>query len=238
MSSSSSINRELPMRVAISGRTLAATLLCLWLADVCAIAEPFRITHNNPFPPFTEFKDGKSQGLTIDLLRAAAVRVGIELEFVASPLEQMEQTLKDGRADALLVAVTPERLKSYDVSSPVLNTGGGLFTHVPNPAPDNLAALSGKVVVTPGTGPLAALIRKDAPTVNLAITTDYAQSLARGRRHRGCCSAELPGWRDYCEPALSRPDYDSAAHVPGNGKCGRGPERPARGNHCSSQPGA
>jgi Bacterial extracellular solute-binding proteins, family 3 len=48
-----------------------------------------RITYNQPFPPFSEFKNGESEGLAIDILRAAARQVGIDLEFVASPLEQM-----------------------------------------------------------------------------------------------------------------------------------------------------
>jgi polar amino acid transport system substrate-binding protein len=143
------------------------------------MAEPFRIAHNQPFPPFYELKDGKSQGLTIDILSAAAGRVGIELEFVASPLEQMEQTLKDGRADALITAVTPERAKSYDFSAPALMTGGGLFVRSPTPTPESLEALAGKVLVTPKTGPLAAFIRQHAPAVNLSLTTDYEQSLGR-----------------------------------------------------------
>jgi polar amino acid transport system substrate-binding protein len=167
------------MRIAMMGRTLAASLVCLLLADVCGMAESFRIIHNQPFPPFSELKNGKSEGLSIDILRAAAGRVGIDLEFVASPIEQMEQTLKDGRGDALLGAVTPERAKSYDFSTPVLMSGGGLFVRTPNPTPESLAALSGKVVVTPGTGPVAAIIRQSAPAVNLSVTTDYEQSLAR-----------------------------------------------------------
>jgi ABC-type amino acid transport substrate-binding protein len=42
-----------------------------------------------------------------------------------------------------------------------------------------LAALSGKIVVTPRTGPLAAFIEKTAPTVKLVVTKDYEDSLAR-----------------------------------------------------------
>lgn len=142
-------------------------------------AESLRITHNQPFPPFAEFKNGKSEGLAIDILRAAAAREGIELEFVAAPLEQMAQTLAEGRVDALLVAATPERMATFDLSAPVLTTGGALFVRAPNPTPDGLTAMSGEVVVTPQTGPLAAIIRGTAPTVNLSVTTDYAQSLQR-----------------------------------------------------------
>jgi polar amino acid transport system substrate-binding protein len=153
--------------------------LLVWLPNVVAAADPIRITHNQPFPPLSELKNGKSEGLMIDVLRAASGRAGLELEFVVAPLEQMQRTLTDGRADALLSGMTPERLRSYDFSAPVLTTGGALFVRSPSPTPENLMALAGKVVVTPRTGPLADLISRAAPAVKLSLTTDYEQSLTR-----------------------------------------------------------
>jgi polar amino acid transport system substrate-binding protein len=105
--------------------------------------------------------------------------VGIETEFIAVPIEQMEQTLRDGRAGALLQAPNPERLKLLDFSAPVLITGGALYVRSPSPTPENLLAMSGKVVVAPQAGPLAAVISRSAPAVKLSVTTDYEQSLAR-----------------------------------------------------------
>jgi hypothetical protein len=49
----------------------------------------------------------------------------------------------------------------------------------PNPTPETLGALSGLVVVTPRAGPLADFIRKNALAVNLVVTEDYEESLAR-----------------------------------------------------------
>jgi ABC-type amino acid transport substrate-binding protein len=166
--------------ITLAQSVVAALVACasaLSAATCVGAAETFRITHTQPFPPFAEFKNGKSEGLAIDILHAAAARVGIELEFVAAPLEQMGQTLTEGRADALIVAVTPERMATFDLTAPVVTTGGALFVRAPNPTPEGLMALSGKVVVTPQTGPLAAIIQRTAPNVNLSVTTDYAQSL-------------------------------------------------------------
>ncbi len=143
------------------------------------LAEPVRITHNHPFPPLSELRNGKSEGLLIDVVRAASVRVGLEIEFVGVPVEQMELTLKDGRADAFLTAMTPERLKFYDFSAPVVTTGGALFVRAPSPTPENLLALSGKIVATPRAGPLADIITRTALAVNLSVTTNYEESLAR-----------------------------------------------------------
>jgi polar amino acid transport system substrate-binding protein len=133
---------------------LVACVSALSAATGVSAVETFRVTYNQPFPPFAEFKNGKSEGLAIDILRAAAARGGIELEFVAAPLEQTGQTLTEGRADALLMAATPERMATFDLSVPVLTTGGALFVRAPNPTPEGLMALSGKVVVTPQTGHL------------------------------------------------------------------------------------
>jgi ABC-type amino acid transport substrate-binding protein len=102
------------------------------------------------------------------------------VEFVPVPFEQVQRTLEDGRAVAIFpFAITPERQRSFDFTAPIYLGGGGLFVRAPGATPEGLAALSGKTVVTPRTGPLAALIERTAPTVKLVVTTDYEDSLAR-----------------------------------------------------------
>ena len=161
-------------------RMVVIALSLLWLCPFQAAAETVRIAHQEHFPPFVEVKDGKSVGLVVDIVRAAAAKAGIDVVFVPVPFEQVQGTLRDGRAEAIVpLAITSERLPSFDFSAPLLMTGGALYVRAPNPTPANLAALSGKTVVTPGTGPLAAYIRKHAPDIKLVITTDYEQSLSR-----------------------------------------------------------
>jgi polar amino acid transport system substrate-binding protein len=142
-------------------------------------AEQLRIAHNEFLPPLLEVKGGKSVGLAIDIVSAAAGRVAIEVIFVPVTIDQQMPSLKDGRAHALLSANTPERQQSLDFSEPVLVTGGSLFVRSPSPTPENLAALAGKIVVTPRAGPLADYIRRTTPTVNLVVTQDYEETLAR-----------------------------------------------------------
>lgn len=139
-----------------------------------------RFAHQERFPPFVELQNGKSEGLFVDILRAAAKRAGMEPEFISVPFKQVQGTLEDGRADAIFpLGVTPERHQSFDFSAPFLITGGALYVRAPNPTPESLTALSGKILVTPRTGPLAAIIQKTAPNVKLLLTTDYEGSLAR-----------------------------------------------------------
>src|ERR1700753_2679318 len=150
--------RQVMRRVVVS-----AALLCIWDGRH-AMADPVKIAYADVFPPFTELKDGKAEGLAVEIVRAAAGRAGIEVEFVAVPFEQVQRTLEDGRADAVFpLSITPERLVLFDFSDPFLVTGGALFVRAPNSTPQGLGSLADKIVVTPRTGPLAAYIQKNAP---------------------------------------------------------------------------
>jgi polar amino acid transport system substrate-binding protein len=122
-----------------------------------------RIAFADVFPPFAELKDGKAEGLAVDIVRAAAVNAGIDVQFVAVPFEQVQRTLDDGRADAVFpLTITPERRPLFDFSDVFLVTGGALFVRAPNVTPEGLGRLAGKVCVTPRTGPLASFIQKNA----------------------------------------------------------------------------
>jgi ABC-type amino acid transport substrate-binding protein len=143
-------------------------------------SQPVRIAHQVDFAPIADVKDGRSLGLGVDVVREAAARVGLTVEFVPVPFEQVQRTLEDGRAIAIFpLAITPERRQQFDFSVPLYEGGGSLFVRAPAATPESLAALSGKVVATPRTGPLAAFIERTAPAVKLVVTRDYEESLAR-----------------------------------------------------------
>jgi polar amino acid transport system substrate-binding protein len=125
----------------------------------------------------------------VDLVRAAAARAGIEVEFVALPLEQLRPALKGHRADAAFLGVIPENLPLFDFSAPVLTTGGALYVRTPAPEPESLAAMDGMIVVTPRSGPLADYIKTNAPSVKLVLTTDYEESLTRVMRGEAAAAA-------------------------------------------------
>jgi len=95
----------------VIGRILLIALLCGWYEGKQAAAQPTRIAYPDVFPPFTELKDGKANGLAVDLVRAAAARVAIDVEFIPVPFEQVQRTLEDGRAEAIFpVTFTPTLL--------------------------------------------------------------------------------------------------------------------------------
>lgn len=160
-------------------RTVGLSLICVSLLSH-AMAEPVRIAHDQNFPPFSMSNDGNSEGLAVDILRAAAAPAGIDMIFVPVPFDQRQATLENGRAEAYFpLSITPERLQSFDFSEVLVVTGGSVFVRAPNVPPDALDALAGKVVVTPQTGPIAAFVKRTAPTVKLVVTVDYEDSLRR-----------------------------------------------------------
>jgi polar amino acid transport system substrate-binding protein len=52
----------------------------LWLSTICRV------------------KDGKSEGLPVDIFRAAAARAGVNVKFVPVSFEQRQLTLAFGRS--------------------------------------------------------------------------------------------------------------------------------------------
>ena len=139
--------------------------------------EPVRIAHAQDFPPLAEVRDGKSEGLAIDILRAAAARADVEVQFVAVPFEQVHLTLADGRAEAVFPSQSLPNVANCRLHGRAACHWRHFIRRAGNVPPEKLAALSGKIVVTPRTGPLAAFVEKTAPTVNLVVTKDYEESL-------------------------------------------------------------
>lgn len=160
-------------------RVIALALAFLSLSAMPAIAETVRIAHPPEIPPFIGVKDGKTVGLVPDILRAAAAREGIDLVFMPTTFAELQGTLTSGAADALAPFVISKSSPSYDFTTALLITGGALFVRAPSPTPAGFAALSGKTVVTPKTGPFVGFIQQNFPAVKVEPTADYAQSLDR-----------------------------------------------------------
>ena len=170
----------MPLAYQVMQRVLVTVALLCILEGHQAMAVSMRIAYADVFPPFTEFKDGKAEGLAVEIVRAAAGHAGIEVEFVAVPFAQVQRTLEDGRAEAVFpLSITAERLPLFDFSEPFLVTGGALFVRAPKSTPQGLGSLADEIIVTPRTGPLAAYIQKNAPELKLVITKDYEDSLSR-----------------------------------------------------------
>lgn len=81
------------------------------------------------YPPYCIVdKNGNADGFSIDLFKAAAKAVGIDVEIKIGVWNQIKQDLADGKIDALpLVGRTPERENLYDFTMPYLRLHGAVF---------------------------------------------------------------------------------------------------------------
>ena len=80
-------------------------------------------------PPFV-IADGKENwaGLSVDLWRMMAERLGLSYRFQAMELEDLLAALKDGEVDLAVgaISLTPEREKIFDFTHPYLSAGLGI----------------------------------------------------------------------------------------------------------------
>src|ERR1700742_4587009 len=102
--------------------SIKAALTALALCTPFAVqAQTIRVAHDQRFPPFAEVKDGKSEGLAVDILNAAAQKAGLTIVYVPVPFEEIQRTLEDGRANAAFpLAINPERRQTFDFTAPLV----------------------------------------------------------------------------------------------------------------------
>ncbi|MCK9211141.1 MAG: transporter substrate-binding domain-containing protein [Ignavibacteriaceae bacterium] len=81
------------------------------------------------YPPYCIIdKNGKADGFSVDLFKAAAKTVDIEVDIKIGIWDQIKQNLAEGKIDALpLVGRTPERELLYDFTLPYLTLHGAIF---------------------------------------------------------------------------------------------------------------
>jgi ABC-type amino acid transport substrate-binding protein len=81
------------------------------------------------YPPFALVRaDGSADGFSVDLLKAVAQAVGLEVNFAVGPWHEIKQKLADGQFDVLpLVSYSQERESVFDFTAPYLRMHGTIF---------------------------------------------------------------------------------------------------------------
>jgi PAS domain S-box-containing protein len=100
------------------------------------------------YPPYCILNDqGKADGFSIELMKAAAEEVGIQLVFKAGLWTQIRADLENGRIDALpVMGRTPEREPLYDFSMPYLTLHGAAFVRKGDTTIKNMEDLKTKEI--------------------------------------------------------------------------------------------
>ncbi len=141
--------------------------------------DTFKLVHIEFFEPFAVVKEGKSEGLAVDIITEALAKVNLKVSFEGAPQDRQHDLLLKGQFDGIaFLAIDSERKKTYDFSDPYLMTGGALFVKSPAPPSSDLKEFEGKTVATPKIGPLAGYIQKNFPKVRvLTDVKDYPETL-------------------------------------------------------------
>jgi len=131
-------------------------LAVIFLAGLHA-AEPATATPQPPilsgceydYPPYYVAKDGKADGFSVELLRAALTAVGQTVSFKVADVDEIKQDLAAGRLQVLsMVNRTSEREALYDFTSPYLTMHGCIVVREDNADIHSTADLRGRQVAT------------------------------------------------------------------------------------------
>ncbi len=105
-----------------------------------------RIATEGAFPPFNILKGKELTGFEVDLANALAKGMGLKVQWVTQPFDNLLIGLNQDRYDFVIAShgITPERARAVDFASPHYCTGGAIVTKPGGPL--TAAALKGKTV--------------------------------------------------------------------------------------------
>jgi His/Glu/Gln/Arg/opine family amino acid ABC transporter permease subunit len=100
------------------------------------------------YPPF-EYADDQTReivGFDIDLMKAIADELGVEVEFTVVPFDGIISGLNSGKYDALISAmtITPERAQAVQFSEPYYDAGQSIAVPIENETIKSIDDLTGK----------------------------------------------------------------------------------------------
>ncbi|GGR85410.1 ABC transporter substrate-binding protein [Deinococcus sedimenti] len=105
-----------------------------------------KIATEGAFPPFNVMKGKVLTGFEVDLANALAKQLGLKVQWVTQPFDNLLIGLGQDRYDFVIAShgITPERQKAVDFTNPHYCTGGAIVTKPGGPM--TAAALKGKTV--------------------------------------------------------------------------------------------
>ena len=114
--------------------------------DAIKASGTIRIATEGAFKPFNYFEGKKLTGFEVDLGTALAKQLGVKVEWITQPFDNLLIGLNQDRYDFVIAShgITAERQKAVDFSAPHYCTGGAVVSRVGGPK--TAADLKGKSV--------------------------------------------------------------------------------------------
>ncbi len=88
----------------------------------------YRSATEYDYPPLSVVTNGKADGFAVDLLKAVANEMGLEIEFKVDHWDTIKRELEEGKLDVLpLVGYSEERDEYFDFTVPYIVMRGNIF---------------------------------------------------------------------------------------------------------------
>ena len=154
----------------------AGWLLCVLLTQ--GFADPVRSAAEPDYPPLSVVSsDGKADGFSVELLRAALAEMGMEVSFQTGAWSEIKTDLAEGRLDVLpLVGRTPERRAQFDFTIPYLTLHGALFVRNDNTAIKGLENLKGQRIAVMKGDNAEEYVRRAQLSETVIVTTNFTEA--------------------------------------------------------------
>jgi polar amino acid transport system substrate-binding protein len=158
-----------------------------------------RVGMSGSQPPFNmKARDGAPMGLEVDLARALAAAMKVELQIVEKPFADLIPALENGEVDLVLsgMTITADRSRSVSFVGPYAISGKSILTKS-----DNLAAVqeAGELneadirLVTLRNSTSESFVRMNLPQAQLTLVDSYDEAIEMLRADQtGALVADMP----------------------------------------------
>lgn len=164
-----------------SAYTLLALLLVLSVQPALGSEHStvIRVGGDDSFPPY-EFIDseGNIAGYNVDMTRAIAEVMGVEVEIVLDSWSTMRRALEEGEVDVLQgMVATPEREQTYSFSAPSTILNYSFFGREGGPQADSLEDIEGRSVAVQHEGLIHDYLRQQDLDVEIITMPAHSGAL-------------------------------------------------------------
>ena len=147
--------------------------------DVSQKKPPIRSGAEIDYPPFCVVDaDGRADGFSIELLRAALKSMGREVTFRTGPWAEVKAWLEHGEVQALpLVGRTPERETVFDFTFPYMSLHGAIVVRSGTTGIQDLADLRGRDVAVMKGDNAEEFLRREDRGIKIHTTPTFEAAL-------------------------------------------------------------
>lgn len=145
------------------------------------ITVPIRSAAETEYPPFSIIDaNGRADGFSVELFRAALAAMGREVDFRIGPWAEVRGLLEKGEIEALpLVGRTPEREHLFDFTFPYMSLHGAIVVRTGTSDIRTVSDLQGKQVAVMSGDNAEEFLRRTASGVRIVATQDFDEALAQ-----------------------------------------------------------